>query len=101
MNDIKQEVSKIFDKVKQHITVEHTLKYLIEGIAIAVVAYALPNKNRDWKEVAAIALIAAVSLFVLDLFVREDAGKGALFGVGFGTGLNLLNMASPVKLPFA
>lgn len=92
---------KLFDKVKKHITFEHALKYLIEGIAIAVVAYALPNKNRDWKEVAAIALIAAVSLFVLDLFVREDAGKGALFGVGFGTGLNLLNMASPVKLPFA
>jgi len=62
------------------------IKYLLEGLAVAVAAYLIPRKKIDAKEIALIALTAAAIFAVLDQFaplVAVGARQGAGFGIGF------------------
>ena len=69
--------------------VQSVVKYLLEGLAVAVAAYYLTRKRTDLKEVAVIALVAAVTFLILDQFAPGVAG-GARQGSGFGIGLGLV-----------
>ena len=64
------------------------VKYLLEGIAVAVAAYFIPRKKVEITEIIFIALSAAATFAVLDIFapkVGEGARKGAGFGIGATT----------------
>jgi len=61
------------------------LKYLLEGLAVAAAAYYIPQRKTNLREVAMIALTAAATFAVLDLFAPAVAG-GARQGAGFGIG---------------
>lgn len=64
------------------------VKYLIEGTAVAVVAFYIPKKKMEAKEIAAIAVTAAASFAILDMFapsISEAARTGA--GIAIGTGV--------------
>lgn len=66
-------------------TVRRVVKYLIEGLAVAVAAYYIPKRNMDVQEVAMIGLTAAAVFALLDLFapsVADAARQGAGFGIG-------------------
>ena len=63
------------------------LKYLLEGLAVAAAAYYIPQKKTSLKEVAMIALTAAATFAVLDIFAPAVA-SGARHGAGFGIGAN-------------
>lgn len=65
------------------------MKYVLEGLAVAVAAYYIPRRNLNLQEVAMIALAAAAAFAVLDLFAPSVA-SGARHGAGFGIGMNLV-----------
>lgn len=69
--------------------VQSLVKYLLEGVAVAVAAYYLTNKKQDPQEVLMLGLVAAVSFLVLDQFAPAVAG-GARQGAGFGVGYQLV-----------
>jgi hypothetical protein len=68
------------------------LKYLIEGLAVAIVAYALPAKKLKLEEIAMIAVTAAATFAILDMYAPATSGA-ARMGAGFGVGGNLVGFA--------
>lgn len=69
--------------------VKNSLKYLLEGLAVAVAAKYIPSRNVSLNEVLMIALTAALTFFVLDMFA-PTVGAGARLGSGFGIGGNMV-----------
>lgn len=65
------------------------VKYLLEGVAVAVAAFYLTKKKTDLQEVLMIALVAAGTFLVLDQFAPGVA-SGARQGSGFGIGRGLV-----------
>lgn len=98
VEDIKTEGSVVLQKVTSNLTIQNLVRYLVEGIAIAIAAYVIPNRRTKINEAAVISLIAALSLFVLDLF-SNDIAKGSRLGAGLGIGYKLVTSA-PLALPF-
>ena len=72
-------------------SVKRVIKYLIEGIVVAIACVAIPQKNLQFDEIAIIALIAAVTFSVLDVFIPtmgQNSNQGR-FGIsGFPSGLH-------------
>ena len=68
---------------------KRAIKYIVEGIMVAIAAYAIPKKKLDIDEIAIIALMAAATFSVLDVFVPSIASR-ARGGAGFGIGANLV-----------
>ena len=67
------------------------LKYFIEGLVVAVAAYALPGKALKVVDVVSIGLVAAATFAVLDLFApNSSVASAARQGAGFGIGANLV-----------
>ena len=63
------------------------IKYLLEGIAVAIAAYFIPRKKVEVTEIIFIALSAAATFAILDIFAPK-VGDGARKGAGFGIGAN-------------
>ena len=49
--------------------VKRVIKYLVEGIVVALVAFAVPKKSLNVEEVVIIALTAAATFSILDVFI--------------------------------
>ena len=62
--------------------IKRAIKYLIEGIMVAIAAFAIPKKRLDIEEVVIIGLMAAATFSVLDVFV-PSMGASARGGAGF------------------
>ena len=71
--------------------VKRAIKYLIEGLMVAIVAFVIPPEKRALKleEIAIIALMAAATFSILDTFI-PSMGASARTGAGFGIGANLV-----------
>ncbi len=69
--------------------INRLLKYLIEGLAVAIAALFIPRKTIPIDEVATLALVAAAVFALLDAFV-PSVGVTARQGAGFGIGANLV-----------
>tara|TARA_B100000085_G_C18324523_1_gene423643 strand:- start:95 stop:358 length:264 start_codon:yes stop_codon:yes gene_type:complete len=65
------------------------VKYLVEGLMVAIAAYAIPKKALNMEEVLLIALSAAATFSILDTYVPSMA-VSARSGAGFGMGANLV-----------
>jgi len=63
--------------------VRRIVKYVIEGIMVAIAAYAIPKRSMNLDEVMLVALTAAATFSVLDTYVPSMAGS-ARSGAGFG-----------------
>lgn len=63
------------------------VKYLLEGVAVALAAYYIPGKNTNPRAVFFIALTAAVTFAIIDKFAPLVSG-GTRQGAGFGIGLS-------------
>ena len=68
---------------------KRALKYLVEGLMVAIAAYAIPKKSLNVDEVSLIALTAAATFSILDTYVPSMA-VSARSGAGFGIGANLV-----------
>ena len=69
--------------------VKRIIKYLVEGLMVAIAAYAIPKRSLNLEEIALIALTAAATFSILDTYV-PSMGVTALSGAGVGIGANLV-----------
>lgn len=72
-----------FDQIMKRV-----LKYFIEGIMVAIVAFVIPKKQLNIEEVAMIGLIAAATFGILDVF-SPSIGAATRSGVGMSIGAGL------------
>ena len=68
---------------------KRAIKYLVEGLMVALAAYAIPKKALNVEEIALIALTAAATFSILDTYFPSMA-VSARSGAGFGIGANLV-----------
>jgi ABC-type Co2+ transport system permease subunit len=69
--------------------VKRIIKYLVEGLMVAIAAYAIPKRSLNIEEIVLIALTAAATFSILDTYV-PSMGASARSGSGLGIGLNLV-----------
>jgi hypothetical protein len=68
---------------------KRALKYLVEGLLVAIAAFVIPAKKLRLDECVLIALTAAATFSVLDTYLPSLA-VSARSGAGFGIGANLV-----------
>jgi ABC-type Co2+ transport system permease subunit len=68
--------------------VKRIIKYLVEGLMVAIAAYAIPKRSLNVEEIVLIALTAAATFSILDTYV-PSMGVSARTGAGLGIGLNM------------
>lgn len=64
-------------------------KYAFEGLVVATAAYFIPGRTLVPEEILILALIAAATFAVLDLFA-PSIGSSVRTGTGFGIGAGLV-----------
>jgi ABC-type Co2+ transport system permease subunit len=69
--------------------VKRIIKYLVEGLMVALAAFAIPKRSLNVEEIILIALTAAATFSILDTYV-PSMGVTARSGAGFGIGANLV-----------
>jgi|TARA_Y100000389_G_scaffold204920_1_gene260838 ABC-type Co2+ transport system permease subunit len=68
---------------------KRAVKYIVEGLMVALAAFAIPKRNLQLDEIALIALTAAATFSILDTYL-PSMGMNARSGAGFGIGANLV-----------
>ena len=69
--------------------VKRVIKYLVEGLMVAIAAYAIPKRSLNVEEIILIALTAAATFSILDTYI-PSMGVSARTGSGLGIGMNLV-----------
>lgn len=67
------------------------VKYLIEGLAVAIVAYLLPANKLSGYDIVLLALVAASVFSILDLLAPSIA-SGTRTGAGLAAGVGLIGL---------
>ena len=67
--------------------VKRAIKYLVEGLMVAIAAFAIPKRSLHLDEVALIALTAAATFSILDTYVPSMAVNASGAGLGIGAKL--------------
>lgn len=65
------------------------LKYVLEGVTVAIAAFFIPAKKLEADEVMMLALTAAATFALLDMFA-PSIGVTARNGAGLGIGASLV-----------
>jgi len=61
--------------------IRRIFKYLVEGVIIAIAAYAIPKKSLNRDEIVLLALTAAATFSILDTYI-PSMGVSARSGAG-------------------
>jgi len=69
--------------------IKRAIKYLVEGLVVAIVAVLVPKKALNVEEIIIIALTAAATFSILDVFI-PSMGSSVRQGAGLGLGFNLV-----------
>jgi ABC-type Co2+ transport system permease subunit len=69
--------------------IKRAIKYLIEGLAVAICAMIIPKKALNIEEIVIIALTAAATFSILDVFI-PSMGSSARNGAGMTLGSTLV-----------
>ena len=48
---------------------KRVIKYIIEGLMVAIACYAIPKQNLELEEIGLIALIASLTFSILDTYI--------------------------------
>ena len=48
---------------------KRVIKYLIEGLMVALACFAIPKRSLEFEEIALIALVAAATFSILDTYI--------------------------------
>ena len=77
--------------------IKRAIKYIIEGIIVALAAYVIPKKSLNVEEVVVIALTAAATFSVLDVFIPSMGsssrnGAGLVIGAGLAGGIPMVGL---------
>ena len=70
--------------------VNRVIKYLIEGLFVALAAVFVPKRTLPWEEIVTLGVVAAAVFAILDV-VSPSIGYTARQGAGFGIGANLVS----------
>jgi len=62
--------------------VKRVIKYLVEGLMVAIAAYAIPKRSLNIEEIVLLALTAAATFSILDTYV-PSIGVTTRSGAGF------------------
>jgi len=73
--------------------IKRIIKYLVEGLMVAIAAYAIPKRSLNIEEIVLIALTAAATFSILDTYV-PSMGVSARSGAGFGIGAKIVGWPS-------
>lgn len=68
---------------------KRAIKYLVEGLMVAIAAFVIPRKSLVMEEIVLLALTAAATFAILDTYIPSMA-VSARSGAGFGLGANLV-----------
>ena len=68
--------------------IKRIIKYLVEGLMVAIAAFAIPKRSLNLEEIAILALTAAATFAILDTYI-PSMGVSARQGTGLGIGLKL------------
>ena len=66
---------------------KRAIKYLVEGLMVAIAAFAIPKRSLALDEIALIALTAAATFSIMDTYLPSmavNARSGAGLGIGAG-----------------
>jgi len=69
--------------------VKRAIKYLIEGLAVGICAMLIPKKQLNVEEIVIIALTAAATFSILDVFIPA-AGSASRQSIGYVAGANMM-----------
>jgi ABC-type Co2+ transport system permease subunit len=69
--------------------VTRVIKYLLEGLAVAVAMIIIPRRVPQLEEIISVSVVAALVFAILDL-LSPSVGLTARQGAGFGLGANLV-----------
>jgi len=69
---------------------KRVVKYVLEGLIVAIAAIILPKNKFDFEAVIALALVAASTFAIIDTMM-PSLSYPVNMGVGFGIGANLVN----------
>jgi len=86
---IEKKVSDFKAQFDLQEVVKRAIKYLIEGVCVAVVAFYLPGKSLEFSEIGLLAITAAATFAILDMYA-PSIGHATRQGAGFGVGANLV-----------
>lgn len=70
------------------------IKYVLEGAMVAIAVALIPKQKPSLEEVLTVALIAAATFSLLDMFA-PSIGQSARLGAGFGIGASLAQFPTP------
>ena len=86
---IKKELSDLKAQFDLEEVLKRAIKYLIEGICVAVAAFYIPQKQMKFTEIVMLAITAAATFAILDMYA-PSIGNATRQGAGFGIGANLV-----------
>ena len=69
--------------------IKRIIKYLVEGLMVAIAAFAIPKRSLNMEEIGLIALTAAATFSILDTYIPA-MGMSSRQGAGLGIGVNLI-----------
>jgi hypothetical protein len=69
--------------------ITRVIKYILEGLAVALAMMIIPQKKMVMEEVVSIAVVAALTFAILDL-LAPAIGATSRQGAGLGLGLKLV-----------
>jgi hypothetical protein len=71
------------------------IKYVLEGAMVGIAAYLIPKSKPSLEEVLTVALVAAATFSILDLF-SPSLSSSARMGVGLALGSGIVG-GVPIK----
>jgi glycerate kinase len=89
MDTVNKEVQHFRSSFDLGEIVKRAIKYLVEGLVVALAAFFIPQKKMDMGEITVIAFTAATTFALLDIFA-PSIGSTTRAGAGYGIGLNLV-----------
>ena len=69
--------------------INRVVKYLVEGLFVAIAAVFIPKRSLPVDEILSLGLVAAAVFAILDV-VSPSIGSSARTGAGLGLGANLV-----------
>lgn len=88
MDAVKADMKNVQAAFDLQEILKRAIKYVIEGAAVAIAAYLIPRKQMNVEEIVMIAITAAATFALLDMFA-PSISSAARQGTGFGIGANL------------
>lgn len=100
VQELSTEGQDVFHAIMTKLNINNLVKYIVQGVAVAIAAYVIPNRKTNMHEILIISTVAALTFFTLDIFT-DDVAKGVRLGAGLGIGMSLVtNTPIPSYLSF-